>query len=298
MKLSGYTYVRNGIQLDYPFVESIKSVLSICDEFIVVLGDSQDKSREAIQSINSDKIRIVDSVWDFSKREGGVVFAEQSNIGLDHVSGDWVFHIQADEVIHEDDLYKIKESINKYDSNPKVQGMILPYYHFWGGYNYIRTTRKVHRYEVRLFRNLKGIRSYRDSQGFRLYSSVDNYLKGETGKKLRVKKIDAPMFHYKRVRPPEKMKEKMNMFFKLYKDDAWLKKYEEKGTVYDYNKIDKLEEFHKSHPAVMKERVDNQNWEFVYDKSKQTMKFKYRVLYVFEKITGYRLFEYKNYKII
>jgi hypothetical protein len=48
----------------------------------------------------------------------------------------------------------------------------------------------------------------------------------------------------------------------------------------------------------MKERVDSQDWEFVYDKSKQKMKFKYRILHAFEKITGYRLFEYKNYKLV
>lgn len=298
MKLSGYTYVRNGIELDYPFVESIKSVLPICDEFIAVVGDSQDKTREAIENINSDKIKIVDTVWDMNLRVEGGVFAQQSNIGVDNATGDWIFHIQADEVIHEDDVNRIKEHISKYDSNPEVQGLLFPYYHFWGSYDYIRTTRRVHRYEIRAFRNIKRIRSYNDSQGFRIYSSVENYLKGEKGKKLKVKKIDVPVYHYKRVRPPKLMKEKMNAFFRFYKDDDWLDKYKKKSDEYNYHNVDILEEFKGTHPKFMHERMAKQDWEFVYDKSKAKMKFKYKILHKFEKITGYRLFEYKNYKLI
>lgn len=299
MKISGFSYVRNGIELDYPFVESVKSVLPICDEFIMVVGDSHDGTREAVEAIQSDKIKIVDSVWDMNLRVEGGVFAQQSNLGIDHSTGDWLIHIQADEVIHEDDLYKIKENILKYDSDKRVQGLLLPYYHFWGGYNYIRTTRRVHRYEIRVLRNIKGIRSFNDSQGFRMYVSNEAYTNNkEKGTKLRVKKIDVPIYHYKRVRPPAEMKKKMNVFFHFYKSDEWLEKYKNKSQEYDYQNVDALEEFKGTHPELMHERMAKQNWEFVYDKSKSKMKFKYWILYNFEKLTGIRLFEYKNYRLL
>ena len=298
MKISGFSYVRNGIELDYPFVESIKSVLPICDEFIMVVGDSQDGSRAAVEEIQSDKIKIVDSVWDMNLRVEGGVFAQQSNLGIDHATGDWLLHIQADELIHEDDLHKIKEGILKYDSDKQVQGLLLPYYHFWGGYNYIRTTRRVHRREIRVLRNLKGIRSYNDSQGFRMYSSDEAYNKGEKGEKLKVKLIGVPIYHYKRVRPPAEMKKKMNVFFHFYKTDEWMEKYKNKTQEYDYQNVDALEEFNGTHPKLMHERIAKKDWEFVYDPKKANMKFKYWILYKFEKLTGIRLFEYRNYKMI
>lgn len=299
MKISGFSYVRNGIELSYPFVESIKSILPICDEFIMVVGDSHDGSREAVEAIQSDKIKIIDSVWNMNLRVEGGVFAQQSNIGLDNCTGDWLIHIQADEVIHEDDLQRLKEHIYKNDSNNRVQGLLMPYYHFWGGFNYIRTTRHVHRYEIRVLRNLYGIRSFNDSQGFRIYPSKEYYSKyAEKGRKLKVKLIDVPVYHYKRVLPPTLMRKKMTRFFYFYKTDEWMEKYKSKSQEYNYQNVDALEEFKGTHPKIMEERVKSQSWEFVYDPKKTKMKFKYWILFKFERLTGIRLFEYRNYKLI
>ena len=87
MKVSGFTIIRNGIKLDYPFVESIKSGLPICDEFIVIVGDSKDGTRDKILEINSDKIKIIDTFWDENLRKDGKILAQQTNIGLDHIKG-------------------------------------------------------------------------------------------------------------------------------------------------------------------------------------------------------------------
>jgi len=298
MKISGFSYIRNGIQVDYPFLEAIQSVLPICDEFVIAVGDSTDGTKDAIQNLKSDKIKIIDTVWDMSKRTGGVIFAEQSNIALDGVTGDWVVHIQADEAIHEDDINLLKEEILKYDKDPRVEGLLLPYYHFWGDYKHIWTSRKVHRYEIRAFRNIKGIRSYRDSQGFRKYSSPENYANGEVGEKLRVKMSKVPVFHYKRVRAPREMKQKMVLFKSFYKDDKWIENFKKSGDEYNYENYDKLDEFNGSHPKVMHERMAKIDWSFNYDKKKSNMKFRHKFLHFIEDITGYRLFEYKNYKLI
>lgn len=294
--ISGFLYVRNGIEYGYPFLEAIQSVLSICDEFIVVIGDSTDGTREAVESLKSSKIKIIDTVWDMNLRTGGKIFAQQSNIGIDAIKGKWGLHIQADEIVHEDDVYKIKSAIDKFNDNSDVEGFLLPFLNFWGGYNYIRTSRKVHRNEIRVFRNNKIIRSYKDSQGFRIYSSIAAYKNGEKGKKLKVIKIDTPVFHYSYVRPPKLMAKKGAIFSSFYNPNADLENLEQ--VEMSYEKIDLLEEFKGNHPYLMEKWVKSQNWEFHYDKSNSIMPLKYKILHAIENITGYRLFEYKNYKLL
>ena len=65
MKISGFSFVRNGIKLYYPVAESIRSILPICDEFVVAVGrgDDDDTTRAEIEAIGDPKVRIVDTVW-------------------------------------------------------------------------------------------------------------------------------------------------------------------------------------------------------------------------------------------
>ncbi|MDH5399137.1 MAG: hypothetical protein OEX02_13380 [Cyclobacteriaceae bacterium] len=294
MKISGFTYIRNGLTYGYPFIPSIKSLLPVVDELIVVVGDSTDGTREAIMAINDAKIRIIDSVWDEEFRISGKIFAQQSNLGLDNISGDWAFHIQADEVLHETAPEKIKEHIIQADKIEEVEGLIFPYYHFWGDYSHIRNTRSTHRYEVRAFKNVKGVRSYRDSQGFRKYKT-DN--QDEDGQKLNVLKADVPIYHYSYTRNPNLMKQKTNYFHRFWHNDEWVKK-NTTPVPFDFNRVDKLELFEGTHPKYMKETIGQKDWDFEYDPTKSNMRLKYKLLHWIEKRFGYRLFEYKNYKLI
>jgi hypothetical protein len=296
MKISGFSYVRNGVDYDYPFIQAIQSILPICDEFIMVLGDSSDLSREAIEAINSDKIKIVDTVWDMNNRKGGKVFAQQANAGLDHITGDWAFHIQADEVIHENDLPKVLEAIQRYDGDERVEGLLFPFIHFWGGYNYIRNTRRVHKNEIRVLRNKGLIRSYRDSQGFRKYSSREAYELGEKGEKLSVKKVDVPVFHYNGVRRLEVQKKKVNTFMSMYTPEVPFAT--EKQATFDYNEVDRVEKFKGSHPALMNERIKAFDQPFVFDPKKAKWRTKDRLIQPIEDILGFKFGEYKNYKLL
>jgi glycosyltransferase involved in cell wall biosynthesis len=296
MKISGFSYVRNGLELAYPFLESISSVLPICDEFIMVVGDSQDGSREAIQKLDPQKIRIVDTVWDMSLRKGGKVFAIQTNTGLDHITGDWALHIQADEVIHEKDLPKITAAIQQYDNDERVEGFVQPFLHFWGSFDYIRHSRRVHAHEVRIFRNHKNVRSYRDSQGFRKYSSVEAYQQGEKGKKLHVKALDVPVYHYNAVRPVSQMKEKVYSMDSFYSETV--QKDQERYVHFDYQLIDRLKRFTGTHPKVMEQRIKQQNWDFNYDPSKAVWKLKDRIMQPIEDRLGFKIGEYKNYILL
>ena len=298
MRVSGFSYVRNGFTYGYPFIESILSVLPLCDEFIMVVGDSTDGTREAVEKINSPKIKIIDTVWDETMREGGKLFAQQANIGLDALTGDWALHIQADEVVHEKDLESIKQAMTANFSNAEVEGLLFDFYNFYGGFHHIGATRKWHRKEIRIVRNLPNIRSYRDSQGFRLYPSLNEYYNGHKGRSLKVKQVNAAIYHYSYARDPQTMRKKSNYFNTFWHNDSWVKEHSSSSGDYDYSIVDAVSEFTGTHPAIMKEKVAAQNWDFTYDASKAKFTLKNKILHFIEKKTGWRIGEYKNYKLI
>jgi glycosyltransferase involved in cell wall biosynthesis len=294
-KISGFTYVRNGFTFGYPFLASIKSLLPIVDELVVVVGDSHDGTREAVERIGDRKLKIVDTVWDEESRKSGKVFAEQSNLALSHATGKWCFHLQVDEVLHESAKNIIIEAIELADEN--VDGLILPFLHFWGDYNHIRNTRKTHKYETRLFKSNRNIFSYRDSQGFRKYSSKQGFENGEKGIKLNVLKVDTPVYHYSATRNPKLMKKKANYFHRFWHSDTWINEKTD-NEEFDYNTVDKLELFINEHPLFMKEIINEKDWDFNYDPSKSNMSFRDKLLNKFEQLTNYRLFAYQNYNLI
>lgn len=58
MKVSGFTIIRNGQKFDYPFIESIQSMLNLCDEVIVAVGNSEDQTLELVKAIDSPKSKL------------------------------------------------------------------------------------------------------------------------------------------------------------------------------------------------------------------------------------------------
>lgn len=298
MKLAGFTYVRNGFDYGVPFLESIQSVLPICEEFIVAVGDSTDGTREAIMHLNNPKIKIIDTVWDMNLREGGRVFAQQANIALDHVKADWCLHIQSDEVFHEKELNNIIATIEANDGDENVEGFIQPFVHFWGGYDHIRNTRRVHNFEIRIFRNRIGVRSYRDSQGFRKYLSFEAYENGtEKGEKLNVKKLDATVYHYTGIRSPDAYAKKVAMFQSYYNSAEGVEKIMASHD-YQMHSVDRTIPFTGSHPAIMHAKVAAQDWEYNYKKELSVWHKKDKYLQMVEDLLGFKLGEYKNYKLI
>jgi len=290
MKVSGFTFVRNAVKYDYPVVASIKSILPLCDEVIVSVGNCEDGTLELIQSIGSPKIKIFRSVWDDSLKEGGRVLAVETDKAYAHVSpdADWAFYIQADEVVHEQDCDAIRTAMQQYRDDKRVEGLLFRYTHFFGSYDYIGDSRTWYQNEIRIIRNDKRISSYRDAQGFR-----------KEGEKLHVKPVNARMYHYGWVKDPKVQAKKVNNSFQMYhgSNDT-----EINGPVsadaFDYGEVDSLAVFKGTHPAVMQERINQKNWQFTHDISRKKMSFKDTVLYWVEKVTGKRLFDYRNYKRI
>jgi hypothetical protein len=286
MKVSGFTFVRNALKYNYPVIEAITSVLPIVDEFIVAVGNSEDATLELIRSIRSDKIRIIETVWDDSLREGGKVLATETDKAFQAISptSNWAIYIQADEVIHEKYHAEILRQMKEHLSNPSVEGLLFHYKHFYGSYNYVGESWSWYRREIRIVRNQKDIFSYRDAQGFRK----------KPNKKLNVKLINAYIYHYGWVRDPRAMQRKQRAFSSLYHDDSWVDEHVAKANEFDYSQVDSLGLFRETHPAVMKQRIEQKNWKFDFDVSKKNYSLKERL----KRLVGIRIGEYKNYKII
>lgn len=291
--------MRNSFKYGYPVIESIKSILPICDEFIAVIGDSDDGTREAVEAIGSDKIKIIDTVWDEKLTKGGKVFAQQANVGLNAITGDWGFHIQSDEVIHERDLDMIQKAMMDNLEDGSVEGFLFNYLHFIGDYKHIGTTRKWHRREIRIVRNRGDVYSYRDSQGFRIYPSKEDYSNNKNSRKLKVKLLDAPVFHYSYCRNPDLLLGKVKSFTSFYKPKEEVEDQYQNYQTFDFSTVaDILAPFNDSHPKVMQERIASQDWVYTPDPSKIALSPRRMFLHRIEKLTGWRIGEYKNYKII
>jgi glycosyltransferase involved in cell wall biosynthesis len=291
MKVSGFTFVRNAVKFDYPIVEAIRSILPICDEVVVAVGNSDDDTLGLIRSINDPKIKIIETIWDDSLREGGLVLAVETNKALDAVSpgADWCFYVQGDEVFHEKDLPLIKAAMEKYLHDPETEGLVFEHINFYGTYDYLATARNWDKREVRVIRNDKSIRSWKDAMSFR-----------KNGEKLNCRYVPATIHHYGWVKHPQTQQLKRQEFEKLWHDDVYIEKKIAVGEVFDYTRIDELELFKGTHPEVMKKRIASTNWNLDIDplKRKQRVKFKYRVLNLLEKITGLELGRFKNYKLL
>lgn len=289
MKVCGFTIIRNAIKFDYPVIESITSILPICDEFVVAVGKSDDETLQLIQSIDSPKIKIIETIWDDSLREGGKVLADETNKAFDAIlkDVDWCFYIQSDEVVNEHDHQTILEAMKQYQHSPEVDGLLFNYIHFYGSYDFVGVSRKWYRKEIRVIKNNKAIRSYKDAQGFR-----------KNNEKLRIKPINASIYHYGWVKHPKFQQAKQQSFNKMWHDDNWMKENIAEVDEFDYSRVDLLTKFNGNHPEVMKSRIEKMNWKFSFDPTQIKLPLKLKMTHFIEKTTGKRIGEYKNYRII
>lgn len=290
MKIAGFTFIRNAVKNDYPVVEAILSILPLCDEFIVALGNSEDETESLIKGIDSDKIKIIHTVWDETLREGGAVFATETDKAFEAISADvdWAFYIQGDECVHEKYHDVIKKELFENLADPAIEGLLFKYKHFYGSYDYFGDSRRWYRREIRIVRNNSAVHSYRDAQGFRW-----------NGRKLNVKLIEAFIYHYGWVKPPYGLVNKV-MNFDLFYDKNAVKKTVLVTDEFDYGNADRLLSFDESHPEVMKDRIAAATWKFAFDPTriKSTHSLRQQVLQKVYEWTGIRIGEYRNYKIV
>lgn len=312
MRISGFSFVRNGDSLYYPVAEAVRSILPLVDEFVVAVGsgDPGDKTREAIESIGDRKIRIIDTVWEERFCNRGVINAIQTDVAKEACSGDWLFYLQADEVVHEKDLPKIRNRCDSLLHRHEVEGLLFRYRHFWGDYDHYHDSHRWYPREIRIIRNRPDIHSFESAQSFRSFDPYIHPRQSGGTRKLRVAEVDAEIFHYGWVRPPRLMQAKSRAFFSIHwgrrEADSF---YDREPELFDYGPLNRLERFQGTHPAVMLERIEKMNWKDALQhggrpdprrKKHKHEQLRYRLLTWCEKrlFGGRRLFSFENYCLL
>jgi len=313
MKISGFTIVKNAGKLHYPIRESILSILPIVDEYIIALGecDQGDNTRQIINEINSPKIKIIDTVWDVKQYPKGSVLAQQTDLAKSHCTGDWLFYLQADEVVHEKDHPAIVNACNMYLNDKNVEGFLFKYIHFWGDYQHAFTENHAwYRNEIRIIRNLPDIHSWRDAQSFRVITNFtkDKYLTKDSSRKLNVKWVKTYIYHYGWVRPPKIMSKKQTHFTNCYEDESSQLQELEVYSEVDFGPLGTIPQFKMTHPLVMSDLISRFNWgkdlNYSLLKVKGTRTHKhnrivYKILSFLENTFSPRgIFNFKNYKLL
>lgn len=286
MKVSLFTFIRNGSLLGYPFVESICSALPLCDEFVIAVGNSEDDTLEKIKAINSEKIIIIPSVWNEKMQDRGFVYAQQKMIAQYNCTGDWAFYLEGDEVLHEEDLPKIRSAMENHLNNPEVEALAFDYFHFFGSPDWLAKSPAWYRQECRIIKNT--IRTFAPDG---LYWVVMD--KNSRGRYPKAALVGAPIYHYGHVRSIAAMQAKNQRVGKYWGHDHPL---------FNGYQIDPtaVQHFSGEHPVIVKDWLATeaeQIFEPNVSYSPNQRERKHRWVMNFEKFFGLELSK-KHFKLI
>jgi len=259
----------------------------VCDEVVVNVGKSEDETRDLVTSIDDPRIRIIDTEWDFTKKN--IMLSIETQRAMDACRGSWGIYIQADEVLHETGARILKERVTEWDKDEQVEGLLVKYQHFYGGFDQVATSRRWYRREVRCVRLGKDIRPYQGAQGFRV---------GEGYRKIRARVTAAEMFHYGWARPAKAIKQKLEISKTIY---PWggdrFDKEQARGHL---EWIPLLKPFTGTHPAAARNWIEPR----AHDPERVVGPRHFKVEHVryylsdwIERVTGARLFEFRNYEL-
>jgi hypothetical protein len=286
VRVSGFTIVRNAIKLDFPVEASIRSILPLCDEVVVNVGRSEDDTLALVRSIEDPKIRVLETEWDMTRRN--TVLGLETHRAMQACVHPWGVYIQADEVLHESGVDELRATIQTVDDDARIEGLLVRYVHFYGGFDTVATHRRWYRREVRVVRLARelDIRPYQGAQGFRV---------GPEHRKIRARLTAAQMFHYGWARPAQALREKRDLG----------------RTMYPWRNADAslpllawtpgLQRFRGRHPAVAQRWIEARQVdpERVIGPRKFRWRFlRYYISTAIERLTGARVFEFRNYEII
>ena len=285
MKISAFTFIKNGQILGYPFLQSIKSILPIVDEFVINVGDSEDNTLSLIESLNNSKIRIIKSKWSNSIQDRGYVYGQQKMIAQFNCTGDWLFYIEGDEIYHENDLVRIQNKMKENLNDSNVEALVFDFYHFYGNSSSYLDSPGWYRSEARIIKS--SIRTYAPDGLFWLVLDIN-----KKGRYPKAKKVGAYCYHYGWVRSEEQMNLKSQK----------VQKYWGKNPVsVDYSKIDQsiIKEFNGTHPKVISSWLPDSQDVYIADPNYKLSRKqkKHQVLKRLENFFGLD-FSKKHYKLV
>ena len=287
VKVSGFTIVRNAVKLDFPLEASIRSIAPVCDEIVVNVGRSDDDTLDLVRSIREPKIRILETDWDMTIANR--VLGQETLRAMRACRHPWGIYIQADEVLHERGAAELDRAIERHDGDPRVEGLLVRYLHFYGDMNTVAVNRRWYRREVRAVRLDPGldILPYQGAQGFRV---------GAKHRRIRARLTDAEMFHYGWARPARALRAKREASAVIY---PWSREREARRPLLPW--FPGLKTFSGTHPAAAREWVEAR----LHDAERRVEPAHFRPAFLrfyisdaIERLTGARVFEFRNYTVV
>jgi len=197
MKISIYTFVRNGIYYDFHVVDMLKHHLDFADEIIVNEGYSSDGTYELITKI-SPKIKVFRNRWDDSDPKSWS--RKFKDTARRYCSGDWCILLDADEFIPEWEFDRIRKQLE----NTDLLVFPLKYLNFYGNYKVLNTNPKKFKWpfiKYTVHRNIPNIEIWGDGSNVRVQGTdyEDETIYGS---------ILAEVHHFGFVRDPARLREK------------------------------------------------------------------------------------------
>ena len=283
MQISGFTIIRNATRLDFPLEASIRSVLPAVDEMIVNVGESEDDTLDRVRAIADPRLRVLQTTWDSTR--GPAMLADETQRAMAACRSPWGIYIQADEVLGDGGAALIRATIERCDPDPRIEGVLVEYRHFYGGFTTVVRNRKWYRREVRAVR-LGGpadVRSYRDAQGFRA---------GPAMRRIRAVASGAVMSHYGWARPSWALDAKRSEDIAL--DPARRGGLARRPLV---PWIPGLERFDGEHPQAVREWIAarDAHGQMVAARRFEAHHLRLMLSGAIEHATGWRPFEFRNY---
>lgn len=285
--ISGFTIVRNAIELDFPVVESIRSILPLVDELVVNVGHSTDDTLDLVRSIDDPRIRIVEAEWNFA--EGKSVLRNETLRAMRACRHPWGIYIQADEVFHEDGGPALVETIRSSADDERIDGVVVRYRHFIGSPDLEAVNRRWYRREIRAVRldPSRDVHPFRDAQGFRV---------GPADRRVPSRLADAEMFHYGFIRSAAALRGRATIDRSLYPDRP----------EYTYDRavlrwFPGIRPFHGTHPQVASEWIARQRLDLERKITEPFFEWEHLRFYasdLLERLTGTRVFEFRNYRLV
>ncbi len=238
ISISGFTFIRNGVELGFPFEASIRSLLPLVDEFVVAVGRGNDDTLARVLAIGDPKIRVIETLWNERMADRGFVYAQQKMIAQYACTGDWAFYLEGDEVVHEQDLAAIRASVEQHHGNPAVEALVFDYHHFYGSAQWVSVSPGWYRRECRLIRNT--IRSYAPDGQYWLVTTDH-----KRPRNPQAALANAHIYHYGWIRRNEDMQKKLDQVSKYWASSTTLK--------IQYSQFDAraLEPFTGTHPQLV-----------------------------------------------
>ncbi|MFQ5889949.1 MAG: glycosyltransferase [Gemmatimonadota bacterium] len=285
--LSAFSIVKNAELLDYPIQASIRSVLPLCEEVVVNVGRSADRTLDVVRAIADRRVRVLEREWPEGYGSWMRELSAETNRAMDACRHDWAVYLQADEVLHEDDYPAIRSALVRAAADARAEGLLFHYLHFEGSPEWVLWGRRRYRREVRIVRRSSGVRSVRDAQGFRI---------GAEERRPRVIRSGARIFHYGYLKSADGLQRKKRLFARSVAAE------EGENEPFRFRRYSGLRRFDGTHPASAREWLAAHEWRFdpqtTLGPPLDLKTLKVRISDAIEARTGRRLFEHRNYEML